>query len=606
MIKYYYINKEISMATGEVIVRLVSMVALTSDQVIAELGDDNWFEYQTDSNDLPYYMQYTENNGVVSINTNPPAGAKIKHMYAGLDMYNHVYHQGNLDISQFKQQNDEGNYQTQRIFVESGKPSIVIPNNTYISSETVDGKEAPLIYMNKDNRVFISSNGIPTQIADDLYVNKNIYAGENVTALNDVFVKRTNSDGSTKIVSLYNLSLELDKLKKKIEQLEQMDGTPIGTIMAFPNIESIPLDYIICDGRTFDVNIYKELHALLKSNKVPDLRSAFMRGVDMGKGVDPGRMPMTWQKGDTGAAPHRHITGIWIEPNYDSIQDDIVFYQDYSLNIGDVNLYNWVGRYHSGNDQGKDYGTSYNTRLISNRNIRSFTLTHDKVFVDTVYANQSIKPDNVSVIFAMKAINLNGKATGQTDNGNIGSGTGTQPGQGDSGLTPAQNLQLTLLIKSLTGKYNKTGGTVTGSVQAQSNFTCNKEINPARGAYFQDFNDLSEFFQTIKKFESGWVLSLINDDTYDIRTANESVYVAGVSISKDETAMLIGAETETNTPIALKGRVYVYADSDIPAGTHVYLSESEAGKIGTIPNKHYIGLTVTNTINGMNRVLVRT
>lgn len=63
-------------------------------------------------------------------------------------------------------------------------------------------------------------------------------------------------------------------------------GNPIGTIIAFYN-NVAPDGYFACDGSTFSATTYPELHAILGTTILPDLRGEFLRGIDNGRGMDP-------------------------------------------------------------------------------------------------------------------------------------------------------------------------------------------------------------------------------------------------------------------------------------------------------------------------------
>jgi hypothetical protein len=54
-------------------------------------------------------------------------------------------------------------------------------------------------------------------------------------------------------------------------------GVPVGTIIHYWGTTA-PTGYLVCDGRTYDIDVYTELYALLGKNTTPDLRGMFLRG----------------------------------------------------------------------------------------------------------------------------------------------------------------------------------------------------------------------------------------------------------------------------------------------------------------------------------------
>ena len=73
-------------------------------------------------------------------------------------------------------------------------------------------------------------------------------------------------------------------------------GVPVGTIVAWP-VASNPEDmdnWLECNGQAVSQTAYPELFALVGA-RVPDYRGEFLRGVDAGRGIDPGRTIGSWQ-----------------------------------------------------------------------------------------------------------------------------------------------------------------------------------------------------------------------------------------------------------------------------------------------------------------------
>lgn len=75
------------------------------------------------------------------------------------------------------------------------------------------------------------------------------------------------------------------------------EGIPFGTIVAFAGKpDMIPKGWLLCDGSTIDRRVYRKLFDAIATAWggdgsfgfcLPDLRGMFLRGVDMGTGVDP-------------------------------------------------------------------------------------------------------------------------------------------------------------------------------------------------------------------------------------------------------------------------------------------------------------------------------
>lgn len=101
---------------------------------------------------------------------------------------------------------------------------------------------------------------------------------------------------------------------------------PVGTIVAYGgNATALPPGWLFCDGTQFDQARFPDLYAALgNSNRVPDLRGYFLRGLDTSGSVDPdgsGRKLLTSQK--SAFQTHNHVTSIsplhWPDdrgPNY--------------------------------------------------------------------------------------------------------------------------------------------------------------------------------------------------------------------------------------------------------------------------------------------------
>ena len=199
--------------------------------------------------------------------------------------------------------------------------------------------------------------------------------------------------------------------------------------------------------------------------------------------------------------------------------------------------------------------------------------------------NQSPWAPNIGVVWAIKAIILTRK-TNAADNA---------------------KQTIKILVGLLSKKYDKSGGHISGSMNIGGNMNAGGEIRSSGGGYFSNFNDMSEYVNTEAKYEK-LVLSLYDSDKeiYKPCIVDEAIYSIGISVSENDTGMIIGQPKNKNESlVALKGRVYVKCDDFVTKGSKLYLSNLNPGFVSTIPNKHYVGFAVTDSKNGEVRVLVK-
>ena len=89
-------------------------------------------------------------------------------------------------------------------------------------------------------------------------------------------------------------------------------NNPAGTVQYFANVTA-PNGYLICNGQSVSTTTYPELFAAIgylyggagATFNLPDLRGEFVRGLDMGKGVNAGRVIGT----NEAASTHRELGG---------------------------------------------------------------------------------------------------------------------------------------------------------------------------------------------------------------------------------------------------------------------------------------------------------
>lgn len=86
-------------------------------------------------------------------------------------------------------------------------------------------------------------------------------------------------------------------------QIATISGVPAGTIVMWGSY-NLPSGWVICNGDP--TTPYPNLAPIFGSN-LPDLRGEFVRGLDQGKGADPGRGLLSWQAGDI--QEHTHTYG---------------------------------------------------------------------------------------------------------------------------------------------------------------------------------------------------------------------------------------------------------------------------------------------------------
>jgi len=73
------------------------------------------------------------------------------------------------------------------------------------------------------------------------------------------------------------------------------DTFPVGSPIPWPS-NSIPNGYFLCNGQAFDRARNPKLAQAYPSGILPDLRGVFLRGLDAGRGFDPGRAILSYQK----------------------------------------------------------------------------------------------------------------------------------------------------------------------------------------------------------------------------------------------------------------------------------------------------------------------
>lgn len=92
--------------------------------------------------------------------------------------------------------------------------------------------------------------------------------------------------------------------------------TPAGTLMYFAG-GTAPNGWLVCDGSAVSRTTYADLFAAIGTTygagdgsttfKLPDLRGVFLRGLDSGRGLDPGRALGTYQVDEFAEHSHTYL-----------------------------------------------------------------------------------------------------------------------------------------------------------------------------------------------------------------------------------------------------------------------------------------------------------
>ncbi|WP_105477188.1 phage tail protein [Escherichia coli] len=78
--------------------------------------------------------------------------------------------------------------------------------------------------------------------------------------------------------------------------LGEGSALPVGVPVPWPSATP-PTGWLKCNGAAFSSEEYPNLAKAYPTNKLPDLRGEFIRGWDDGRGVDPGRVLLSFQEG---------------------------------------------------------------------------------------------------------------------------------------------------------------------------------------------------------------------------------------------------------------------------------------------------------------------
>jgi len=154
-----------------------------------------------------------------------------------------------------------------------------------------------------------SVNNIVTQFDDDVALTGNLASRLPTQHAVKTYVDNRYSD----------LQNQIDALTRALNTaLSGFTAVPAGTIMHHAG-STAPGGYLVCDGSSLVTTSYPELFAAVgytyggagNTFKIPNLLGEFIRGVDLGRGVDIGRNLGSFQTGDIGNHTHL-IDDVWL------------------------------------------------------------------------------------------------------------------------------------------------------------------------------------------------------------------------------------------------------------------------------------------------------
>lgn len=96
----------------------------------------------------------------------------------------------------------------------------------------------------------------------------------------------------------YNI-IEFRRISGTVALISDVDSAslvphPIPWSQATP-----PAGYLVCNGQWFNTSTYPKLALAYPSGQLPDLRGEFIRGLDVGRGIDSGRAVLSSQSGNS-------------------------------------------------------------------------------------------------------------------------------------------------------------------------------------------------------------------------------------------------------------------------------------------------------------------
>lgn len=143
-----------------------------------------------------------------------------------------------------------------------------------------------------------------TATVDNKFTNGNPQTATPATVVTDAWLNAVQEEIAN-VITGAGISLNKPTNTQLLEAIRLL-ATPIGAVQPYAGA-SAPTGWLMCNGQAVSRTTYAGLFAIIGTAfgagngtttfNVPDLRGEFMRGVDAGRNVDPGRTLGSWQKG---------------------------------------------------------------------------------------------------------------------------------------------------------------------------------------------------------------------------------------------------------------------------------------------------------------------
>lgn len=179
-------------------------------------------------------------------------------------------------------------------------------NQNFVTTNTpINDRSAEITSMRLNNyRDMIPPEGVAT--FEVVYTARSsVYGG---AALPRTILIQTRKDAGNRLIGCVALAKGIS------------GETTSGTVMAFAGTQ-VPPGWLACDGSQVSRTTYAQLYAAIGNTygagngsttfNLPDLRGEFIRGVDAGRGVDPGRV--LGQLQNQQLQDHTHISGSYCD-----------------------------------------------------------------------------------------------------------------------------------------------------------------------------------------------------------------------------------------------------------------------------------------------------
>jgi hypothetical protein len=102
------------------------------------------------------------------------------------------------------------------------------------------------------------------------------------------------NDAANNAINVANGATNLANTANNLANIANENSLPIGVPVPWPT-ENPPEGWLICNGDSFDKEKYPKLAFAYPSGALPDLRGEFIRGLDTGGAIDPGRTILSHQ-----------------------------------------------------------------------------------------------------------------------------------------------------------------------------------------------------------------------------------------------------------------------------------------------------------------------